>query len=128
MNFKTLLMTLTCTLALVACGDKVSQDVLDTDMATARSNAEFNARAWRKQVPAYESLAMISRGDSTQSRTCPQGDGWATIDLVDPNTAAVKVKLKCSTTSPSIGCRTDKPDSEGRCNSGIDSPLRRIGQ
>jgi hypothetical protein len=116
------------TLTLAACGDKVSQNTLDTDSATARSNAEYSARVWRKQVPAYAELSMISRGDSTQSRTCPQGDGWASIDLVDPATGNPKVKLKCSTTSPSIGCRTDKPEGEGSCSRNIDSPLKGIAQ
>ncbi len=87
------------------CSNDVSFDTLETARKQAKENAEFNAKAWRAQTPAYAQLNIISRGDSTQTPTCPQGDGWATIDLVNPNNPASKIALKCSTVSDSVGCR-----------------------
>ena len=90
---------------LSACSKDVSFDTLETARKQAKENAEFNAKAWRAQTPAYAALGLIGRGDSSQTPACPQGDGWASIDLVDPNNPAKKVALKCSTVSDSVGCR-----------------------
>jgi hypothetical protein len=90
---------------LSACSKEVSFDTLETARKQSKDNAEYNGRAWRSQTPAYAALSMISRGDSSQTPSCPQGDGWASVDLVDPNTSLKKVSLKCSTVSDSVGCR-----------------------
>lgn len=100
----TTIAALTATL-LTACGKDVSFDTLETARKQAKENAEFNAKTWRSQTPGYAQLSLISRGDSTQTPDCPQGDGWASIDLVDPNQPNRKVALKCSTVSDSVGCR-----------------------
>ena len=115
--------------ALASCGrDKVSFDTLQTARATARENAEFNARAWRTQAPVYADLGLISNGDSSQSAGCPQGDGWASLSLVEKTTGSVRVRLKCSTVSGAIGCRTDTPPEEGRCNASLPHPLPKIAK
>lgn len=91
-------------LSLSACGKKeVAFDTLESARAQAKENAEFNARKWRADTKAYVDSNMISRGDSTQAPDCPQGDGWASIDLVDANGQKL-VSLKCSTVSGSVGC------------------------
>lgn len=114
---------------LAACtAEKVSFDTLETARATAKENAEFNARSWRVQASAYADLGLISRGDSTQSAGCPQGDGWASLDLVEKATGTVRVRLKCSTVSGAIGCRTDTPPEEGRCNASLPHPLPKIAK
>lgn len=128
MNLKSIC-ALAIVAALAACGnDKVSFDTLETARSTAKENAEFNARTWRQQAPAYAELGLLSRGDSTQSATCPQGDGWASLDLVAKDMGSVRVKLKCSTVSGAIGCRTDTPASEGRCSSEVPHPLPKIAK
>lgn len=125
----TIAIAISAAATLLACGnDKVSFDTLETARATAKENAEFNARTWRQQAPTYAELGLISRGDSTQSATCPQGDGWASLDLVQKDTGSVRVKLKCSTVSGAIGCRTDTPASEGRCSSEVPHPLPKIAK
>jgi hypothetical protein len=131
MIFKTIATAaITClAAAITACSpDKVSFDTLETARATAKENAEFNARSWRTQAPVYADLGLISRGDSTQSPACPQGDGWASLDLVQKDNGSVRVKLKCSTVSGAIGCRTDTPPEEGRCNSQLPHPLPKIAK
>ena len=103
------MMTMICAVAaavaLTACGKDVSFDTLETARKQAKENAEFNAKTWRSQTPTYAQLSLIGRGDSTQTPDCPQGDGWASMDLVDPGNPARKVALKCSTVSDSVGCR-----------------------
>ncbi len=100
-----LLLSIIAIAALAACGKDVSFDTLETARKQAKENAEFNAQSWRAQTPDYAQLSLISRGDSSQTPDCPQGDGWASIDLVNPNNPAQKIALKCSTVSDSVGCR-----------------------
>lgn len=93
---------------LAACGQKeVAFDTLETARKQARENAEYNARKWRADTKAHADANIVSRGDSTQAPACPQGDGWASIDLTNGNGQTI-TKLKCSTVSDSVGCREDK--------------------
>jgi hypothetical protein len=57
-----------------------------------------------QENPTFKDFEIMARGDSTQMATCPQGDGWATVDLLDPTTRAVKYQIKCSTWSMNRGC------------------------
>lgn len=124
--------------AMVGCGkQEVGFDTLETARKQAKENAEFNARAWRAQLPATAELSIISRGDSTQVPACPQGDGWASIDLIDAKTTSTKVKLKCSTVSDSVGCRVDSDfkaspyaNEDGRCQATtkVPHPLPKIAK
>lgn len=122
---------------LTACGKDVSFDTLETARKQAKENAEFNAKAWRAQTKAYGELSLISRGDSSQVPTCPQGDGWASIDLVDANDPSRKVALKCSTVSDSVGCReavdfktSPYANEDGSCRavSKVPHPLPKIAK
>lgn len=134
---KKMMLVLAVSALLAACSKDVSFDTLETARKQAKENAEFNARAWRSQTPAMAELSLISRGDSTQAPACPQGDGWASIDVVDPKTAAVRAKLKCSTVSDSVGCRVDTDfksspyaNEDGRCQdtSKVPHPLPKIAK
>lgn len=133
----TILLAAAAALALTACGKNVSFDTLETARKQAKENAEFNAKVWRTQTPAYAQLSLISRGDSTQTPACPQGDGWASIDLVDPNNPAKKVSLKCSTVSDSVGCRENNDfkaspyaNEDGQCQgtNKVPHPLPKIAK
>lgn len=125
-------------LTLTACGQKeVGFDTLETARKQAKDNAEFNAKAWRAQTPVHAQLSLISRGDSTQTPACPQGDGWASIDLVDPNKPSNKVALKCSTVSDSVGCRESNDfkaspfaNEDGQCQATtkVPHPLPKIAK
>ena len=123
---------------LAACGSKdVSFDTLETARKQAKDNAEYNAKAWRAQTPAYAKLSLISRGDSSQTPSCPQGDGWASIDLVNPDNPGQKLGLKCSTVSDSVGCRESNDfksspfaNEDGSCQSTtkVPHPLPKIAK
>lgn len=93
---------------LVGCGkpEAVSFDTLETSRSNAKANADYNALAFRSASPQFANYALEVQGDSTQSPTCPQGDGWASAKLVDKANPAIKVALKCSTVSGTVGCMT----------------------
>ena len=101
----TIIIAIIAAATLSACGQSdVSFQTLETARLQARENAEFNAQQFRAAMPDGGNLKMISRGDSSQEPACPQGDGWASIDLIGADRT---VKLKCSTVSSAVGCRTD---------------------
>lgn len=122
-------------LTLVACSEKVSFDTLETQRAVANDNSRYNAQKWRAEN-GYEQNGILTRGDSTQQANCPQGDGWASVDLIDSKTKAVVEKLKCSTTSGQLGCLKDidfksrlvLAKQENTCNQDIPKTLKKIEQ
>lgn len=88
-----------------ACGgtEPVSSDALDMAMSTAKANATWNAKQWRGQAEMYANYDILARGDSSQTPKCPQGDGWATVELVERDGKG-KLTLKCSTWSGGRNC------------------------
>jgi hypothetical protein len=124
-------------IALAACGkDEASFNTLETARQQARENAEFNAQVFRSSMPGGGDLKIVSRGDSTQDPACPQGDGWASIDIMDA-AGTKQAKLKCSTVSNAVGCRTDQDFKEspyasedGKCAplSKVPHPLPKIAK
>ncbi len=94
---------------LTACNEakqEVSFASLEEAKGTARENAMFNAQMYRQSNILYKGWDLIPRGDSTQSNSCPQGDGWATMEFVNPEKTKI-VKAKCSTVSSNTGCLDD---------------------
>jgi hypothetical protein len=94
---------------LTACGEKkteVSFASLEEAKGTARENAMFNAQMYRQSNILYKGWDIVGRGDSTQTNSCPQGDGWATMEFVNPEKTRL-IKVKCSTVSGNTGCLED---------------------
>lgn len=127
---KILTLIIPCLALLVsACDiDKVSFETLEAQRAMAIANSGFNAQAYRD---AYApTLKIKSRGDSSITEKCPHGDGWATIDLLDPETGAKKLELKCSTVSATIACMPTYEFltryTEGKCDKSLPLPLPTI--
>lgn len=137
MNFTKFALAIVATLTIAACGNKdVAFDTLETARKQARENAEYNARKWRAETKAFADANIVSRGDSSQNPTCPQGDGWASIDLTNAN-GQTYTKLKCSTVSDSVGCRDDRDfksspyaNEDGSCQpvSKVPHPLPKIAK
>lgn len=127
-------------LVLSACSgnDPVPFNTLEDARAQARSNAEYNAQLYRAESPRFVDHKIVAHGDSTQSPTCPQGDGWATVSIMSVNGKAVeKFTVKCSTVSPSVGCYLEsdfvkKPFAaeEGKCQptEKVPFPLPRLAR
>jgi hypothetical protein len=123
-----------CALFLAACGQQeVSFDTLETQRSVANENSRYNAQKWRAEN-GQEALGILTRGDSTQQANCPQGDGWASVDLTHPQTKQPVLKLKCSTVSGNIGCIKDEDfkaravlaKQENSCNAEIPKTLKKI--
>ena len=105
MKFTVLASAIVIAASLTACGKpEVSFDTLETNRANAKANAEYNAAGFRAAAPQFANYALEVQGDSTQQPACPQGDGWASAKLVSKENPSVKVALKCSTVSGTIGC------------------------
>lgn len=117
----------------VGCTKSVSFDTVEDARRQVRENSTMIAQIFRSENKLAE-YEIYARGDSTQSAECPQGDGWASIDLTDRK-ANLLIKLKCSTVSLGIGCMTDADfkskryaQEEGRCNREIPFPLPKIAK
>ena len=124
--------------SLLACSRQpdVGPAELDMAMKTSRDNALYNAKLWRSQNTIYSAYDIMARGDSSQTADCPQGDGWATIELMDLSSQE-KLTLKCSPWSAGKGCIDEahfkaSPDAmtDKRCQptSSIPYPLPTIAQ
>ena len=134
---KTLFTTIAIAAVLTACGkDEVSFNSLEEAKGTARENAMFNAQRYRQENVLYKGWDIIGRGDSTQDNKCPQGDGWATMEFVNPEKTKL-IKVKCSTVSGNTGCLEDsdfkaKPFSadDGHCQATtkVPYPLPKIAK
>jgi hypothetical protein len=114
------------------CKDELSFDSVESGRIQANENSEFNAKSFRQSHSEYAGYSLSTRGDSTQSAKCGQGDGWASIDLVKVDEGK-KIPLKCSTVSAATGCLTDvdfKARSyaaqDGQCDNSIPFPLPKI--
>jgi len=135
MKISALLVSLLLAVSLTACGNKnVSFDTLEEAKGTARDNALFNAQRYRAEQPEFQSWKAVSNGDSSQTNQCPQGDGWATLKLYNPE-ATRAVAIKCSTVSGNTQCMTDaefksKPfaSEDGHCNDNVPFPLPKISK
>lgn len=131
---KNLIVITIAALILAACGkNEVSFDTLETQRSIANDNSKYNAQKWRAEN-GFEDLNILARGDSTQQADCPQGDGWASIDLINSKTKQINVKLKCSTVSGNLGCYLDQDfkaravlaQQENHCNADIPKTLKKI--
>ena len=122
---------------LAACGkDEVSFNSLEEAKGTARENAMWNAQRYRQENVLFKGWDIVGRGDSSQDNACPQGDGWATMDFVDPSKTRI-VKVKCSTVSANTSCLEDadfktKPfaSDDGHCQptNKVPYPLPKIAK
>jgi hypothetical protein len=133
-----MLLAVLCFAALgtIGCSNEknVSFNTLEEAKTTARENSLFNAQRYRQENPRFQGWSVIPNGDSSQMPNCPQGDGWATLKLINPDRTA-EVSLKCSTVSAATMCLLDsefkqKPYAaqDGHCQdtSVVPHPLPKI--
>lgn len=92
--------------ALFACSEpkkEVAFDSLESARLQAKSNAVQNAQLFRQSNATYSEYGISGRVDSTQMPDCPQGDGWASVDLISKE-GKPTIKIKCSTVSLALSC------------------------
>lgn len=123
-------------LAIIGCKvDKVSQNELEVNIKIAKENARTSAKAFISSSPELAGGVFTPNIDSTQSRSCPQGDGWITqtVKLLEQNSS---VDIICSTTSEATGCMYKKVFQQKQnlasvpetCNYDIDYPIEKFNQ
>ena len=112
--------------------DTLSLETVESARAQANENSEFNAKSFRQTHTEYAGYSIAMRADSTQSTKCGQGDGWASIDLVNVDNGT-KVPLKCSTVSAAVGCISDLDlkarsyaNHDGQCDKSLPFPVPKI--
>lgn len=115
---------------LAGCTEKVSFQTADEMRAIARSNSDYSANAFRNTL--YPTLQVFNHNDSSINESCPQGDGWVSLDLMSEG--KTQVKIKCSSVSLNIGCMTESDfksrpaysNQDGHCNRDIPMPLPKL--
>lgn len=120
-------------LFITACGDKVSMGSTEEQRTMARNNSKLIAMKFVAENPKYSGFSVVPNGDSTITRDCPQGDGWASLSLINQTTGDT-VPIKCSTYSIGIGClveskfnnKTNYKQQEGTCNNDLDYPIPKV--
>lgn len=131
--FKKLVIVCSVVAFMSACGEKkASFETQEQARAQVLENAEFNAKVYRDANLPDAKIKM--RGDSTVSATCITGDGWVTVELVQPNSTTSIQTLKCSSVSGTVGCMTvddfkarkDYAKQDGECNKELPFPLPKI--
>lgn len=103
--------------AATSCSKKeqVSLSTLEDARKQAKENVVYVAQTFRAENQVLtEGLEIVARGDSTQDYDCPQGDGWASVDLINKETKKVQMKIKCSTFSLALGCMEESDFSKKR--------------
>lgn len=127
---KKTLLALVALTVLAACSkkDSVSFDTLETNRANAKENASYNAQKYRADSQQFANYAIEASGDSTQSSDCGQGDGWASVKLISKEDPKLKLGLKCSTVSSTIGCMLESDFSKKAYASedGICQPITKV--
>jgi hypothetical protein len=128
--------TLALIASLMACGgSQVPQDVVDTNMTTARLNAQKNANSYfsiaypegTTDARLGEPMRALVQSDSTISQSCRFGDGWTSGEIQFKNGKSLPIKCQTNGTGKGInGCMTKAEfetktykDEDGRCNSNI---------
>jgi hypothetical protein len=119
--------------ALAGCDKEVPQDIVDGNMTITRLNAQKNADAYfGVQYPAGavdanpalgEPIRALMQSDSSVSKQCRNGDGWASGVIQYKNGKTLKIKCQTNGTGKGInGCMSETEfatktykDEEGRC-------------
>ena len=111
------------------------QDLLEQQRSTALDNALKNAANYFAANPRFDSTwKTIGHTDDQISPSCPQGSGWAWVNVMKVEGKEVqKNKIWCSTSSASLGCYIDADFAKGpnakvaaACDPNLPHPLKPI--
>lgn len=128
----TVLIAAAAALVLAACGSKeVPQDIVDQNMTITRLNAQKNADSYfpiaypsgTVDVKLGTPSRILMQSDSTVSKECRNGDGWASGEIQFDTGKTLQVKCQTNGTGKGInGCMTKAEfmgktykDEEGKC-------------
>jgi hypothetical protein len=115
MKLINLLSIASISVVLAACGSSAPQDVVDNNMTISRLNAQKNASSYypvaypEGSVDARlgKPVRILMQSDSTISKTCRNGDGWASGEIQFESGKTLPVKCQTNGTGKGInGCMT----------------------
>jgi len=111
------------------------QDLLEQQRSTALSNVTVNSSIYFAANPRFDNTwKKMPHTDDQIGPACPQGSGWAWVNVMHVDGKDVqKMKLWCSTSSQSLGCYTEADFQKGphagepdRCDQNLPHPLKRF--
>ena len=109
------------------------QSLLEQQRSTALANAQTNASAYFAANPRFDSSwKIMPHTDDYIGPACPQGSGWAWVNIMKvENKEVQKNKLWCSTSSASMGCYIEADFMKGphageasKCDPNLPHPLK----
>lgn len=108
------------------------QELLEQQRSTALANATANAGAYFAANPRFDNTwSKIPHTDDQITPACPQGSGWAWVNIMKVEGKDVQKKtIWCSTSSRSLGCYIDADflkgphgAEAGKCDPNLNHPL-----
>ena len=112
------------------------QTLLEQQRSVALANATSNAAAYFAANPRFDgSWKKMPHTDDQIGPACPQGSGWAWVNVMRVEGKNVeKIKLWCSTSSSSLNCYTEADFAKlpyaaqaSKCDANLPYPLKVIG-
>ena len=109
------------------------QDLLENQRSIAAENATKNASTYFAANPRFDaSWSKIPHTDDQITSACPQGSGWAWVNIMKVEGKDVDKKtIWCSTSSRSLGCYIESDFVKGpnagqarTCNADLPYPLK----
>ena len=109
------------------------QDLLEQQRSTALDNALKNAAGYFAMNPRFDSTwKTVGHTDDQINPACPQGSGWAWVNIMHVEGKTVeKKRIWCSTSSASLGCYIEDDFLKGpnakqaaACDSNLPHPLK----
>lgn len=108
------------------------QALLEQQRSTALANVEKSAARYFASNPRFDaSWSKIPHTDDQITPACPQGSGWAWVNIMKVEGKDVEKKtIWCSTSSQSLGCYIEADFKKGphagqaaSCNADLPHPL-----
>lgn len=108
------------------------QEMLETQRSAALENASKNAASYFAANPRFDNTwSKIPHTDDQITAACPQGSGWAWVNIMRVQGKEVEKKtIWCSTSSRSLGCYIEADFKKGvhaqeaeGCNANMSYPL-----
>ena len=104
--------------------------LVEQQRVTAQENSKVNARLFQQAHKQFYGAYISTDVDFSINSKCVNGDGWASVELVDEMDGKIVAQLMCSTISKSLGCELETEFNErnyaiqeGTCNLGIPVPM-----
>lgn len=94
---------------LAACGGSDNSPELEQAITAANGQAAQHAKRYLAASIRFPTWTSRVTGDAMQTESCPQGDGWASVEFVHPD-GATFFKMQCPTFATAEYCVDEIPE------------------